>query len=525
MPDLASSKSTIRNLIVKILGEHWPLSARQLYSLVREELKIVTYQGVHKALGLLLDEGVITREDKRYRLSVDWIREMRILSENLERNYTGRVEPLSYLYSGSGVSSDPDASTAGKKATESALRELARPPDFALVFCHGSTYAKNDERVKSLVKAVDETLKKRNPNCRWFGFTTDGEISDKGCFFNSCSVLALKSDHLFFGVGVGDNASKDFFAAGKQAAASAATDLKNIDPYLERYMRFLAVKRKQPEALLKTKPHVLLTVFPGPVRNYQPNEEELLRGIQEVTGIQPLFGGSASDSAMFKQTYQFANGKVYKDACIVVALLSDLKLAFSIRHGLKPTKKQVLVTKAVGNRVFSLDGKPAARVYAKLLGLSVPELKKKLFKLIIRFPFGMADPLGHYWIKTPFAVNPDYSLVFLNKVPQNALLVLMDSDEKSILDSTKAVLTDIKTKLGPDIPLIVLFDCGSRPRALSTIRASASSEFEVFKKELPASKIIGAYTHGEQALIPSGTIGQHNQTIIALGISNELISE
>ncbi|HIH20774.1 TPA: hypothetical protein HA244_05900 [Candidatus Micrarchaeota archaeon] len=522
---LVYSEHSLRSDIIRVLSERWPLNARHLYSAIRQDFPNVTYQGVHKALRLLVEERVVTLQDMKYALSLDWIREMRLTSESIERRYTGNVEPLSYIRAGTGASHDADPSKAGRKAAEEAVRELAKPPDFAFVFCHGATYGKDDESINALVSAVNHVLKGKNPRCRWVGCTTDGEISDKGCFFNSCSVLALASDHVSFGVGVEDGASKDFFTAGKSAAEAATKDLKMLDPYLERYMRFLAVKRKQPSELLKTKPYLLITLFPGPTQKYQPNEEEMLKGIQNATGLSPLFGGSSSDSAMFRQTYQFANGRAYKDSCIVVTVLSDLKIAFSITHGLKPTRKQALASKSRGNRVFTLDGKPAAKVYAKMLGMSMHELRTKLFDEVVQRPYGIADPLGHYWIKTPFHVNPDLSLSFLNNVPQNSLLVLMDSDDKSILASTKRVLSDVKGQLGPDIPVVLLFDCGSRPRALRLKNREPGSEFQVFKKELPESKIIGFYTHGEQALIPSGTIGQHNQTIVAIGISKELISE
>ena len=522
----ASSRAGIKGLVIAVLSERWPLSARQLHSAIREDFSSsASYQGVHKALETLLGEGIVLFKDRKYQLDPGWIRELKLAGETLERKYAGMAEPLSYISAGTGVSFDSNPAVAGRKAAEAALKALAKPPDFAFVFCHGGTFAKNDGGMVEFAQAVDGVLRKKNSVCKWVGCTTDGEISDKGCFFNSCSVLALASEHVSFGVGVGDNASKNFFAAGKQAAASATEDLKSIDPYVERYMRFLAVKRKQPCEFLKTKPYLLLTIFPGPTKSYAPNEEELLKGIQNITGLTPLFGGSASDSAVFSQTYQFANGKAYKDACIALAVLSDLKMAFSVRHGLKPTKKQALVTKSKGNRVFTLAGKPAAKVYAKMLGLSMPQLRKKLFDVVVQKPFGITDPLGHYWLKTPFHINPDFSLNFLNSVPQNALLVLMDSDGESILDSTRNVLRDVKEKLSPDISVMLLFDCGSRPRALRLGNRLPSAEFEVFKKELPNSKIIGFYTHGEQALIPSGTIGQHNHTIVAIGISGELIGE
>ena len=521
-----SSRYSLRTLIIQTLSDDWPLNGRQVYLAVKEKFSISpTYQGVHKVLKQLLDDGVLSSKDKKYQLSTNWIKEMKQFGEDIERKYSGRKGSLKYIEAGTGASSDPNPAAAGRNAARQALEELGKKPDFAFVFCHGATFAKRDEDVTALVSAVDAELKKKNPNCRWVGCTTDGEISDKGCFFNSCVVMALTSEHISFGIGVGDNAVKDFFSAGKRAAEAATADLRLIDSYLERYMQFLALKRKQPQELLKIKPYILLTIFPGPVRNYSPNEEDMLEGIKGVTGILPLIGGSASDSAMFRQTYQFANGRAYKDACIVVALMSDLKLAFSIRHGLTPTKKQALVTKAEGNTVFTLSGKPAAKVYAKMLGFSMPELKKKLFDVVIQWPFGITDPLGQYWIKTPFQINPDNSLTFLNKVPQNSLLVFMYSNPKTSLAATETAIADIKEKLGGSPALVLAFDCGSRPRMLQNNGCPPDAEHKIFRKELPDSHIIGAYTHGEQALIPSGTIGQHNQTIVLLGIANELISE
>jgi len=521
-----SARGSVRNQAIQVLSEKWPLNGREVYRLLKDRFSTtVTYQGIHKSLRQLVDEGVLSMKDKKYQLDPDWISEMKKFAESVERKYAGSRETLRYVEAGTGFSTDSDPATAGRKAAEQALKELGKKPDFAFVFCHGATFAKSDESINALVQAVDAAIKKRNPACKWIGSTTDGEISDKGCFFNSCTVLVLSSEHISFGIGVSDASGSDFYSAGRKAAEAATADLKVIDTYLERYMQFLAVKRKQPNEMLRVKPYLLLTIFPGPVSNYQPNEAELLRGISSVTGIVPLVGASSSDSAVFRQTYQFANGKAYKNACIVTAIMSDLKLAFTVHHGCSPTKKQALVTKAEGNRVYTLSGKPAAQVYAKMLGLSMPQLKKDLFRYMIRYPFGIADPLGQYWLKAPFIIHPDYSMQFFNKVPQNSVLFFMKSDDKSVLQSTRDALDEIKEKLGPNIPVLIVFDCGGRARMLKTIRNEPAAEYEIFKQALPNSKIGGFYSHGEQALIPTGTICQHNYTLVILGISNELIGE
>ncbi len=412
--DFSQPKQSVRNLIIRSLSKNWPSNARQLHSRLKSEYGVrFTYQAVHKTLRLLAEEGVVLQKDRKYELSHGWLKELKNQAEAIERQYSGESASLDYIRAGTGVSSNPNPAAAGREAARQALAELSSPPTFAFVFCHGRTYGKSDGEILRLASAVDGELRKKNPSCKWVGCTTDGEISDKGCFFNSCSVLVLSSEHLYFGVGVADNASKNFHAAGESAAQASVKDLGSFDPILEKYLHFIASKRRSPSELMKTRPYILLTIFPGPSKTYAPDEDALLAGIQSEVGLLPLFGGSSSDSAVFRQTYQFANGRVYKDACILTTLASDLKIAFSIRHGLRPTKKTALVTKSAGNRVFTLSNKPAAKVYAKMLGLTVPELKKRLYDVVVQKPFGVADPLGHYWLKTPFIVNSDQSLSFL----------------------------------------------------------------------------------------------------------------
>jgi len=83
------SKFTVRDAIVTILVEDFPLSTNKL----KNELALrfntrVSYQAVHKELAHLEEGGCITREGKECSLNVDWIRSKREFFQRAEINYT-----------------------------------------------------------------------------------------------------------------------------------------------------------------------------------------------------------------------------------------------------------------------------------------------------------------------------------------------------------------------------------------------------------------------------------------------------
>ncbi len=76
--------------VVKILSKSWPLTAKQLHSKIAAEIgvKPLTYQAVHKALGELLDEGVVSKAPDGYSLSFDWIDGLSRFSDELKSSYS-----------------------------------------------------------------------------------------------------------------------------------------------------------------------------------------------------------------------------------------------------------------------------------------------------------------------------------------------------------------------------------------------------------------------------------------------------
>ncbi len=404
------------------------------------------------------------------------------------------------VFAGVGISKLDDPSKAGEEAAKTAIKEMqnigGKKINFGIIFCSAKKYASDEDSLKRLVKKINELFK-----CNWIGCTTAGELSNYGFSTGSCVALAVSSDYIFTGVGIGDNLAKNPRLAGRGAAKEA---LKNLKQNLSRKHKL-------------TNPTYAVTIFPGTTKKELGHEEETLAGMIEVFGTNTtIVGGSAGDDVQFEQTYQFANGKIYKDATIVMSLFSELRNIHSVDHGYKPTKKVVVATEGDGKIVKTLDGRPAAEVYAKLVNTSLEKLKENIVPYIAKYPLGFSDNLGNFWIKNPQAVLPDNSLLFFSPVPKNSVLYLLKGTESDILKATERS-GKLLNRITPAFSVII--SCAGR---MAYLQKDIYKEAEILKKELKSTPFIGFYSYSEQSTLPNGTCGSFCQTVVGVTFSDSL---
>lgn len=88
-PLIRSGERNLKNKVIDTLGHHWPLNARQIYREISSEPgQSITYQGVHKALRQLQEQGVIENTHCGNQLNYAWISQLQAYSGNLHENYT-----------------------------------------------------------------------------------------------------------------------------------------------------------------------------------------------------------------------------------------------------------------------------------------------------------------------------------------------------------------------------------------------------------------------------------------------------
>lgn len=457
------------------------------------------------------------------------------------------------VFAGVGISKNDDPFVAGKEAVEKAINEMkkrgGKKPTFGIVFCSGGKYGKDDKTLQKFVNGTHSVF----GNTPWMGCTTCGEISNYGATENSCVACVISSDYLQIGIGIGDEVHKDPMKAGRTAAQQAVTNLRR-EKIVTPYLRYIAEKRKSSAELMRMYSYFVLLFSPGLVMDINGMEDGVLEGVCEVIGRQtPIIGGTAGDDAGLIKNYEFANGKVYKDAAIAVVIYTGLRSGFDFGHGYTLTDEKCVVTKSKDYVVHELDGRPALEIYAKMLKMKVEELwttKEAIMmkmtpfaKMAAKFfsakmnpkaipflsivttnPLGIIDIHGNIAIRLPLRVVGGKNLLFVEKVPENMVLNKLEINPKKVVEAEENAIIGAKNDANDDPEILFVFDCSLR-KIFSLGEEKLEKIIETIKKKYPDTKIIGFGSMGEFTFNrKSGPMT--NSTAVSVGvITDKLVTD
>jgi hypothetical protein len=377
-----------------------------------------------------------------------------------------------------GRSLEDDAATAGRAATRDALAG-ARPDAKLLI-----VFASNTYDLPVLLSAIAEV----SGDAPMIGCTTAGEIATEGPAIDSVVVAAfggagfrVKTTRV---VGAGTELRK----AGHTAAGTVAA---GSDPSANR---------------------VLMLLSDGMVRN----QDEVVRGAYSAVGATiPLVGGGAGDDWRLKVTHQFHDGQVITDAVVAALLESDGPIGIGVRHGWTRVGEPMLVTAADGDRVYTLDDRPAVDAYLRLV--DVPEEARKDGDAFAHFaathPLGISRRSGEEVRVMGRADFSDGSIETWSHVPQGGMAWLMEGDVDSALQATVDACGDAMVDLAGQPAIGALaFDCMGRRSVLN--EDGMAKEVATMATDIGAP-VAGFYTYGEIARL-KGPYGYHNQTLVML---------
>ena len=81
-------QGTAKDAIVSILSSEWPLTMKEIYfAAIRQHALNVSYQAMHKATKQLIQQKIITRNERTYSLNTEWIKQIKGFTEKLEKAY------------------------------------------------------------------------------------------------------------------------------------------------------------------------------------------------------------------------------------------------------------------------------------------------------------------------------------------------------------------------------------------------------------------------------------------------------
>lgn len=445
--------------------------------------------------------------------------------DNIRKQRGPKMPHKKDVFAGTGVSSNDNYQVALDEAITESVANITksgctRPIDYAFVFCSGKKYGPTHGDAKKFAKHAQDKLKDLNPKIKWIGCTTAGELSNKGASEGSVVVMTLSSEYISLGIGVSEKALKHPEKAGIECAERSLKDL-TIDKNVHSYLNFLASKNKKIDTLVKRESYYVLSLFPGNSHDAFVRSDDILKGIKEATGYRiPIIGGNSADDFQLTGSFQFYNGKAYKNSVICATLVSDVLITYSAAHGYLPMSNPMIITKSEGSLIHEINNRPALDVYAETVKIPKEKLEKNLFGIGMQFPFGTPNNEGEYLIKAPGFVQGT-SLLCAANVATNNVICVMKSDEKKLLNAVDTAIKNAKAAIHGDISAALIFSCAMRKAQL---QKNITKSAKKIQKQLKNTPFVGLYTYGEQ--IAKGAVSnQQNINFSALLISDILVTD
>jgi hypothetical protein len=229
-----------------------------------------------------------------------------------------------------------------------------------------------------------------------------------------------------------------------------------------------------------------------------PGEEEFyLKGIEDVVGRVPFFGGSAADNAIAGEWVLYTDQLITSDGIAVAFFYSKKPFANQYTGAYAETKKAGIITKVSNNRTLAeIDGIPAVKKYQQWTGASDEEVSGgNLLVYSITKPLGVKDRLGDLIaIRHPMNGNDDGTIAVGNNLAENTAIILMEGSVDGLISSTCETLSDLKVKIDAPVGAYHLVHCGGRRAGIGDRIEEVA---ELLKKEAGDVPFMTEFTFGE----------------------------
>ena len=324
-------------------------------------------------------------------------------------------------------------------------------------------------------EALAEALPGSLPDVAIFGSTTAGQITAQGYEEDALVALAFRAKHF-------------------RVASKLFTDLAPVS-----ISRVAAETRQLAEQFPVTPGRRRLALIFSDGLSKQ--EDVLVAGLELALGDLPVFGGSAGDGLRFERTLVLHGGRFHSNAALLLLVETDLDFCGLGFDHFQPTERHAVVTRAVPEErlVLELNGAPAAREYARLVGVPVEQLSPLVFAenpVLVR-------NRSNYHVRAIQQNSDSEALTFLSAIDDGLLLRL--GRGKEIIRTLESGLAAAESQYGPP-DFILGFDCYLRKLEIAH-KGLADAASDCLRRH----RVVGFNTYGEQHL------GVHvNQTFVGV---------
>lgn len=233
-------------------------------------------------------------------------------------------------------------------------------------------------------------------------------------------------------------------------------------------------------------------------------EEEYVKGIEDVIGRVPVFGGSAADNTVEGKWSIYTNDKIFNDGVAVAFFYTDKPMANEFTGEYHETTNSGVITKVEGKRTLvEIDGVPAIKKYAEWTGSKLKDLEAgNLLVTTITAPLGVKDRLGDLVaIRHPMYGNKDKSMNIGANLAVNTAIIQMEATVDELIDSTGKTLNKVNKQLPGEAGAYLLVHCGGRRLGIGDRIDEVAKQL---KKESNGKPFIAVFTFGEYGVKDHG---------------------
>ncbi len=391
-------------------------------------------------------------------------------------------------HAGIGFSSLVDSYSAGKEAALTAISKTAGRTKALIVF---AAMSYDHRELLAGITSVSGEIP-------LVGGTTAGEISPEGFSTGTVVIMAFGHEDLEFVTGIGHNMSEDESACSVQMV----NDILGKTPF---------------------DPDASLMVFPNGMGG---DGLKVLEGLQLLLGRNfEITGGYLGDDERFENTFQYHNGKVYRDTIVGLMVIDPQKKyrrGIGVRSGFTSIGNSLVCTSSEGNVLKEFEHTSALELYKEFLG---EERVARLPGICLEYPFGIIDrsPSGKgdnlFQLRCGLSVDHEQGTITLAaSIPEGSEVTLTTASRGDIINGAREAAEQAKKSLGDAEPeAIVMFSCVGRKLVLGRrIQEEIGAVRECFGTQVP---VIGFYTYGEIGPVDKSrkewlSAKFHNETVV-----------
>ena len=233
-------------------------------------------------------------------------------------------------------------------------------------------------------------------------------------------------------------------------------------------------------------------------------EEDYVKGIEDIIGRVPIFGGSSADNTVEGKWSIYTNDAVFNDGVAVAFFYTDKPMANVFTGEYHETTNSGVITKVEGKRTLvEIDGVPAIKKYAEWTGNKLKDLEgSNLLVTTITAPLGVKDRLGDLVaIRHPMFGNKDKSMNIGANLAVNTAIIQMEASVDELINSTGKTMKEVNKEINEDAGAYLLVHCGGRRLGIGD---RIDEVAEQLKKEAKGKPFITIFTFGEYGVKDHG---------------------